>query len=87
MLLVMGKKTHLKRLCLGAEQVDAIGEAYIHALGQLMAGEHHVTLLGYPLVTGDDASFTLQRELEQKGVNPEDVLRAVKRKHRAEVET
>jgi hypothetical protein len=85
-LLVMGKKARIKRLRLGADRVDAIGEAYIHALGQLMAGEHHVSLFGYPVATGDDASLALQRELAQKGSNPEDVLSAVKRKHRADVE-
>jgi hypothetical protein len=52
-----------------------------------MAGEHHVTLFGRPVATGNDASLALQRELTQRGIKPEDALRAVKRKHRAEVET
>ncbi len=52
-----------------------------------MAGEYHVTLFGKLVTTGDDASLALQRELEQRDINPEDVLRAVKRKHRADVET
>lgn len=43
MLLVMGKKARIKRLHLEYQRVDAIGEAYIHALGQLMAGEPGVT--------------------------------------------
>lgn len=86
MLLMMGKKARIKRLRLEHERVDAIGEAYIHALGQLMAGEPGVTLFGHPVVTGDDASLALQHELAHKGINPEVVLRAVKRKHRADVE-
>jgi hypothetical protein len=32
-LLVIGKKARIKRLHLEAARVDAIGEAYIHALG------------------------------------------------------
>lgn len=87
MLLMMGKKARIKRLRLEHEQVDAIGEAYIHALGQLMADEPHVTLFGHPVVTGNDASKALQHELARRGINPEDVLRAVKRKHRTDVET
>ncbi len=83
----MGKKARIKRLRLEADRVDAFGEAYIHALGQLMAGEYHVTLFGHAVATGDNASRALQQELEQQGINPEDVLRAVKRKHRADVET
>jgi hypothetical protein len=83
----MGKKARIKRLRSEYERVDVIGEAYIHALGQLMAGERLVALFGCPVATGDDASLVLQQEIESRGVNPEDVLRAVKRKHRAEVGT
>lgn len=83
----MGKKARIKRLRHEADRVDAVGETYIYALGQLMAGEHHVTLFGHPVTTGDDASLALQRELAHRGINPEDVLHAVKRKHRADVET
>ncbi len=64
-----------------------VGEAYIHALGQFMAGESRVTLFGRPVVTGDDASLALQRELEHQGIDPKDVLRVVKRTHRADIET
>ncbi len=52
-----------------------------------MAGERLVALFGHPVATGNDASLVLQQEIEDKGINPEDVLRVVKRKHRAEVKS
>ena len=51
-----------------------------------MAGERRVTLFGHPVATGDDAWLVLQRELEQEGINPEELLRVVRHKHRAGIE-
>lgn len=82
----MGEKARIKKLRLERERVAAIGEAYIHALGQHMAGEHLVSLFGNPVATDADATLVLKEEIKQQGVNREAVLRAVKRKHRLKVE-